>query len=114
MVTPGPVSPNLRRMTVSVQVPVASAWPWLATVQVTSIAEPSGATSGAEMLLTTRSGAGDSATWNGPETKRLLPVWMNSKGPPVSSTRYCVPDTPFGSTTLPVRVYWPSGARKPR
>ena len=71
---PGPVSPNLRRNTASVQLPRASPPPWFTTVQLTSMAEPSGATAGVTMSLTTRSGGGVSETSIGPDTRRLLPV----------------------------------------
>ena len=67
-------SPGLTMATWSRHVPTAAASPWLATVQVMSTELPSVAAVGATMLLTTRSGLGESEIVTGPEMALLLSV----------------------------------------
>jgi hypothetical protein len=79
-------SPDLRRNTLSVQPPAASASPLFRTVHDRSIESPSKALEGATILVTTRSGLGASAMTTGPEAVVLLSSWMNSNGPKVCTT----------------------------
>ena len=61
-------------VTRSRHVPTAAASPWLATVQVMSTVPPSVDAAGATMLVTTRSGLGESEIVTGPATAALLSV----------------------------------------
>jgi hypothetical protein len=78
------VPPACLSSTTSAHLPTASPGPSFSTVQVISTRLPARTSpAGAATAVTTKSGAGERVTATGPEVRRLLPVWMNSNGPPV-------------------------------